>query len=162
MLYRDMGRRFVLALKHADRPELAKQASRWMENAGRTVLTPHTAFVPVPIHWTRLLSRRYNQSAELARALAHGTGLDYLPDALCRNRRTQVQDGLTVEGRFENVQGAIRLHARREHLLRDRDICLIDDVMTSGATLAASARACRDAGARQISVLVLARVVKAP
>ncbi|NNL18285.1 MAG: ComF family protein, partial [Boseongicola sp.] len=86
----------------------------------------------------------------------------YRPDALVRTRRTAIQDGLGVEARFSNVSGAIRPHPRRGDKLLERDICLIDDVMTSGATLSAATSACLDAGARRVSVLVLARVHKSP
>ena len=126
------------------------------------MLTPGTVLVPVPIHWSRLLRRRYNQSAELGRALARQTGLRFVPDALIRTRRTPVQEGLTADGRFLNVAGSISVHARRADALIGRDVCLVDDVMTSGATLAAATEACLEAGARRVCVLVLARVEKGP
>jgi predicted amidophosphoribosyltransferase len=110
------------------------------------------------VHWTRLLSRRYNQAAELARALSALTGLETLPDALVRTRRTPVQDGLGVDARFLNTDGAIR--AARP--LTGRSVVLLDDVMTSGATLSAATEACLAAGASRVSVLVLARVAKTP
>lgn len=160
--YRGTGRRLVLALKHGDRPELAKPASAWMLTAGHALLRRETLLVPVPVHRLRLLSRRYNQAAELARALARRGGLACCVDALVRNRRTAVQDGMGVDQRFANVTGAIAANRRRLSLLQGRDICLIDDVMTSGATLTAATEACHDAGATRVSVLVLARVEKAP
>lgn len=158
--YRDAGRRLVLMLKHGDRPDLAGPASTWLEAAGRPLFTPETVLVPVPIHWSRLLRRRYNQSAELTRALARRTGLPHCSDALVRTRKTPVQDGLTADGRFLNVAGSMAAHPKRAHMLRGRDVCLLDDVMTSGATLAVAAEACLEAGARQVCVLVLARVAK--
>ncbi|MEQ9039811.1 MAG: ComF family protein [Silicimonas sp.] len=160
--YRGMARRLILALKHGDRPDLASPAAEWLERAGGPVLRPDTLLVPVPIHWSRMLSRRYNQSAELCRALSRRTGIACCPSALIRTRRTPVQDGLGVDERFTNLLGAVHPHPRRGDLLRDRDVCLIDDVMTSGATLSVSSQACLDAGARRVSVLVLARVEKAP
>lgn len=159
--YRDSGRRLVLALKHGDRPDLAWPAAAWMQSAGAQVLRPGTLLVPVPVHWSRLIARRYNQAAELTRALGRRAGLDVLPDALWRQKRTRVQDGMTVHQRHENLEGAIAAHRTRGALLRGREVCLIDDVMTSGATLAASTAACHDAGASRVSVLVLARVMKA-
>lgn len=162
LAYRDSGRRMVLALKHGDRPDLAKTVAKWMETAGRPILKSDTVLVPIPVHWSRLVARRYNQSAELARALGQRTGLQILPDALHRHRRTPVQDRLTVEGRFANLEGAIIAHSRHGRLLAGRDVCLIDDVMTSGATLSAATHACHDAGAKRVHVLVLARVMKAP
>ena len=158
--YRDLGRKIVLSLKHGDRTDLAKPAAAWMERAGRDVLRPGTLLVPVPVHWSRLLRRRYNQSAELVRALSARTGLACCPDALIRQRRTPPQDGMTVDDRFRNMTGAIRMNPRRTVEVEGKTLCLIDDVMTSGATLSASAEALWGAGADQIFVLVLARVEK--
>lgn len=158
LLYDGNARRIVLRLKHGDRTDLARPAARWLADAGRDVLTSGALLVPVPVHWTRLFSRRYNQAAELARALSALTGIEVAPDALSRVRRTPVQDGLGVEARFTNTEQAIRA----AHALTGRDIVLVDDVMTSGATLSACAAACHAAGATQVSVLVLARVAKTP
>ena len=158
--YRDMGRRIVLALKHGDRLDLAGPAAGWMLSAGRDLLTDDTLFVPVPVHWTRLFTRRYNQSAELARAMSRKSGLRHCPDALVRMRRTAKQDGMTVEQRMRNMEGAIEPNPKRLARLKGATVCLIDDVMTSGATLAVSTQALRAAGADHVFVLLLARVEK--
>ena len=100
MLYRDTARRLVLALKHGDRVDLARPGAAWLRAAAGPMLAPGTALVPVPVHWTRLVSRRYNQAGLLARELAALTGLDWLPDALVRTRRTQMLDGLSRDQRF--------------------------------------------------------------
>lgn len=158
--YEGNGRRIVLALKHGDRTDLAHPSAMWMRNAGCDLLTDGTLLVPVPIHWSRLLRRRYNQAAELSRALAKLTGLETCQDALLRTKRTNLQNGMTVAQRQMNLQGAIQPNPKR--LLDGRRVCLIDDVMTSGATLAACATAAYDGGADQVSVMVLARVAKTP
>lgn len=160
--YRDAGRRAVLGLKHADRLDIVPACASWMVRAGRPLLTPDTLLVPVPAHWTRLLTRRYNQAAELCRGIANQTGLSSVPDGLLRTRRTLKQDGMTVDERFANILDAIRVNPRAKQLFDGRNICLIDDVMTSGATLSAATEALIDAGARQVCTLVLARVEKAP
>lgn len=160
MLYRDNGRKLVLALKHGDRLDLAAPAAGWMLRAVRPILTPGMLVVPVPLHWTRLVQRRYNQSALLAVELAKRAGLDHCPDALIRGRNTHTQDGRTREGRFDNMTGAIQPHPSRGARLRGRDVLVIDDVMTSGATLSEAALACLGAGASGVSVAVLARVAK--
>jgi predicted amidophosphoribosyltransferase len=108
----------------------------------------------------RLFRRRYNQAALLSAAIARGAGLDHCPDLLIRARRTPTQDGRSRDGRFANVAGALGVTRRHAPRLRGRDLLLVDDVMTSGATLAAAADACLAAGAETVSVLVLARVAK--
>lgn len=161
MLYGPTGRRIALALKHGDRGELAKPAARWMLRAAAPLLTPGMLVAPVPLHWLRLFRRRYNQAALLSARVAHGAGLEHCPDLLIRARRTASQDGRDREGRFANIAGAIRVHPRRAARIAGRHVLLVDDVMTSGATFAACADACRAAGATDVSVLALARVAKA-
>ena len=158
--YRDLGRRMVLALKHGDRLDIAESAATWMLSAGAPYLRDETVFVPIPVHWSRLLSRRYNQAAELTRALAARSGCNHVPDGLLRVHRTARHDGLSVEERMRNMEGAIEVNPKRTDDLRSRRVCLVDDVMTSGATLASGTRALKAAGVDHVFVLLLARVEK--
>ena len=158
LAYGGGARRLVLALKHGDRTELAKGAARWMHRSARDILTPETLLVPVPVHRWRLLHRRYNQAALLARQLARLTGGSCAMMALTRHRATLSQDHRSVPDRFANIAGSIRCTAGTS--VAGRHIALVDDVMTSGATLAVCADALRQGGASRISVLVLARVAK--
>ncbi len=162
LIYGDTARRVVLALKHGDRTELARPAARWMAHAARPIVVPRMIVAPVPLHRFRLLKRRFNQAALLGERVAQEAGLDWCPDLLERVRSTASQEGRDRRGRFENIQSAIRPHPRRGALAQGRPVLLIDDVMTSGATLAAAADACLAAGATAVSVLVLARVAKQP
>ncbi|NRA98777.1 MAG: ComF family protein [Rhodobacteraceae bacterium] len=158
--YEGAGRRIVLALKHGDRTDIAKPAAGWMWLATKPLLKPGMIVIPVPIHRARLVKRRYNQSALLAQHFAEFAELEYWPDALIRTRSTPLQDGLNQEERFANLDGAIMAAGHMRSRLDGASVVLIDDVMTSGATLEACARACLAAGADQVFVSVLARVTK--
>ncbi|NJS39170.1 MAG: ComF family protein [Rhodobacteraceae bacterium] len=160
LMYRDNGRSLVLALKHGDRMDLARPAGGWMLKAARPILQPGMLVVPVPLHWFRLIRRKYNQAALLSKGVAKAAGLDHCPDALIRHRPTGTQEGRTRDGRFANLVGAFSVPPRRAALIEDRDILVVDDVMTSGATFAAATEALFAAKARSVSVLSLARVAK--
>jgi ComF family protein len=159
-LYQENGRRLVLGLKHGDRTDLARAMGDWMAVRARPLLQDDTVIVPVPLHRLRLLRRRYNQAALLAQRVAHVTGRPICPDALIRPRATRPLEGHSRDARFAALDGAIRPHHRRQAQIAGRHVLLIDDVMTTGATLAAATEGLRVAGARAVSVLVLARVAK--
>ncbi|MFP7672350.1 ComF family protein [Marivita sp. S0852] len=150
-----------MALKHGDRHDIVKTAADWMIGAGANPLAPDTVVIPVPLHLTRLLKRKYNQSALLAQAIAARRKLVYCPDGLLRIRRTASLDGKNRADRFAELSDSIVPNPKRSALLKDRPILLIDDVMTSGATLGACSLACHSAQSREICVMVLARVAKA-
>jgi ComF family protein len=156
----EVARSLVHSLKYEDRLDLAPTLGRWMARAGRELLVDADALVPVPLHWRRLWARRFNQSAALASAVSSETGVP-VTTALKRIRATPQQVGLTRAERGENVQGAFRVPAAARAEVAGRRLVLVDDVLTSGATLDACARALLRAGAAQVDVLVLARVVDA-
>jgi ComF family protein len=159
-LYNDASRQIVLGFKHGDRLDVRPMLVRWLERAGAEILTEADAVVPVPLHWTRLFRRRYNQAAELARPLARLSGVDYWPDVLRRVRMTK-QQGRSAEARWDNVRTAFAVPKGAEKRIRDRHVVLIDDVFTTGATLRACAAKLMKAGAGKVDVLVLARAVPA-
>ncbi|MEP2717980.1 double zinc ribbon domain-containing protein [Pseudophaeobacter sp.] len=161
MLYKDKARHLVMALKHGDRTDLAGPAAGWMARAAAPLLRDNPLICPVPLHWTRFLRRRYNQSALLAEHLARQSGLDYWPDLLKRIKVTPSLEGKTRVQRFATLSRAIAAHPRHAALIQGRVVLLVDDVMTSGATLTACADACHGAGAAEVRVTVLARVTRA-
>ncbi len=160
MVYRDNGRKLVLALKHGDRHDIVRPAAAWMARAARPILQEKMLIAPIPLHWLRMLKRRFNQSALLAGALADEVAMPWCPDLLQRPRRTVPLEGRTREERFETMADAITVHPKRRRRLIGRQVLLVDDVMTSGATLAAATEACLSAGATGVSVVTLARVAK--
>jgi ComF family protein len=157
--YSDVARDLVHLLKYGDRLDLAPPLGRWMARAGAELLQDADLLVPVPLHWSRLWQRRFNQSAALARAIS---GLAKVPVAdhiLARVRATPPQVGLARAERARNVQGAFAVEKAARIDVKGRKLVVIDDVLTSGATADACARVLRRAGASRVDVLVLARVV---
>jgi ComF family protein len=158
-LYDAASRDLILQFKHADRTELTPLFLRWLSRAGADILAQADAVAPVPLHPARLFKRRYNQAAELARPLARQHGLAYLPDVLVRRRQTGSQAGKSGGARRRNVAGAFEVRAPTS--VTGKAIVLIDDVLTTGATAEACAKALKSAGAASVDLLVLARVKEA-
>ena len=158
--YDEKSRGPILALKHADRLDLVPGFAHWLERAGRILLDETDLIVPVPLHPFRLWRRRYNQAAELARALARRTGKPADPLALMRSRQTPSQgEMVSARARRRNVRGAFQVPDPQR--VAGRNILLVDDVLTTGATANAAAKALKQAGAAKVQVLALARVVRA-
>lgn len=162
LVYADKARKLVLALKHGDRTDLAGPLAGWLLRAAQPVLLPGMLVAPVPLHRWRFVRRRYNQAALLSGRLARQAGLAHCPDLLIRTRATAVQEGMGAEARYANMDGAITITPRWCDRIIGRPVLLVDDVMTSGATLEACARACLAAGATEVRVAVLARVAQHP
>ncbi len=149
----------MLGFKYGDRLDLARMMGRWMARAGHELTRDADALLPVPLHWRRLWARRFNQSAALATAISGICGVPVLHDALKRVRATPQQVGLSKPERADNVQGAFRVPSDQKISVAGRRLVLIDDVLTSGATVDTCARALLRAGAAHVDVLVFARVV---
>jgi ComF family protein len=155
----DVSRALVHSLKYGDRLDLAPTMGRWMANAGRELTATADAVVPVPLHWRRQWARRFNQSALLAEVISGVSGVPVAHAALKRVKATPQQVGLSQSERALNVQGAFRVAAEGKATLMGQKLVLVDDVLTSGATVDACARALLRAGAARVDVLVFARVV---
>jgi predicted amidophosphoribosyltransferase len=158
--YKGIGRRLVLGLKHGDKLDLTWPASAWMAARAAPLLHDDTVIVPVPLHWSRLIKRRYNQAAALAVDLGKHLRRPVIVDALVRIEKTKPLDGVGQVARFDEVRGKIKPHPKRGRMIAGKSVLIVDDVMTSGATLAAATIAAQDAGANNVSIVTLARVVK--
>lgn len=156
-MYNEGARQLVLRFKHGKRIGLAKLMGRLM--AGRLASAPADALlVPVPLHRTRLWARGFNQAALLAHAVASNTGHAVLPDALNRTRATPMLGGLGRAERARMMRASIVASRKGAAAVQGRDVILVDDVLTSGATSAACTRALLDAGARSVRIACFARV----
>lgn len=160
LVYRGVGRNLAMALKHGDRPDLAKPLGTWLAQAAAGIVVRDMAVVPVPIHPLRLMSRKYNQAALLSAQLARWHDIEHIADALRRERQTDSQGRKNLAARVENLRGAMSVHPARKRRISGRPVLLVDDVMASGATLSAAATALEMAGCGPVSVAVLARAVK--
>jgi ComF family protein len=160
MRYGDISKRLLLSFKHADRTEGAPAYGAWLARSGAELIALADVIAPVPLHRIRLFKRRYNQSALLAAALARTSGLPLVPDLLLRRRNTPSQGRLSISQRWKNVTGAFAVNPARRADLKGARVLLIDDVMTTGATVEICSRTLRRGGAQAVDVLVLARVVR--
>ncbi len=159
--YDDMSRIPILALKRAGRRDGLKVMANWMVNAGAHLIDASDLIIPVPLHYKRLVSRGYNQAGWLADAVGKQAGKPVAHTALTRTRATPSQANLSARARHRNVAGAFKVAARKTGKIKGKNVLLVDDVLTTGATLKAATKALKQAGAAQINVIVLARVVRA-
>ena len=157
--YDDKSRRHVAGFKFYDATQLAPMLATWMARVAREFATDADLIVPVPLHRRRLLMRRYNQSAMLAYGLGRELNVTVLPDGLMRLKYTPPQAGLTRAQRLNNVQGAFRVNPKMQPRIKGAKVILVDDVITTGATIHACTKALLKAGAGEVYVLTLAKTV---
>ena len=160
LAYDDASRPLLLGFKHADKTFVAPALGRWLHRAGIDLIAETDVIVPVPLHWVRLWRRRYNQAALLAQALGGQCRVPVAVGLLRRQRPTRVQGGLSRAARHRNVRGAIHIRPDQGARLHGQSVLLIDDVMTTGATLTECTRVLRKAGAAKVNVLTVARVLR--
>ena len=158
--YDDGSRRFILAFKNGDRTDAVRTFAPWMAAAGRSLLADADLLVPVPLHWTRLFARKYNQAALLAQAVGRLTARPVDVDLLRRTKRTRKLGTSGPRERARTVRAAFLVPAARRAVVAGRRVLLIDDVFTTGSTTGACARTLMRAGAAAVDVLTLARVVR--
>lgn len=160
LVYSGIGRQLVLSLKHSDRPDLAPALAGWLTDAARPLIRPEMIVAPIPLHLRRLFKRKYNQAALISARVSRACGLEHRPDLLVRQKHTQMQDHRGVADRFDNLRDAIAINPRLAASVAGRPVLLVDDVMTTGATLSVATQALLEAGSGPVSVAVLARAVK--
>lgn len=158
VIYNEASRKMVLDFKYGDRLHAIHTFAPWMIRCGQNLIDEADFIVPVPLHQKRLRERMFNQSALLAQEIAKRSNKVYIPDALLRTRHTLPQKGLNARARDKNVQGAFAVNAKQD--LKNKNILLIDDVFTSGATLNECAKVLKVAKAASVNVLTIARVTK--
>ncbi|AQS42194.1 MAG: ComF family protein [Candidatus Tokpelaia hoelldobleri] len=154
-----LARNLVTRLKYGARTDLAPWMATWMVRAGYDLVSACDMIVPVPLHRRRFWKRGYNQSAELARAIARICGKPFCPQLLARRKPTRPQVGLSAKRRADNVRGVFAVPPRGAAALKHKHIVLVDDVYTTGATVKAAARILKRAGAARVDVLTFSRVV---
>lgn len=155
--YDEKSNRLITRFKYGDHTQLAKIYGQWLTSAGKELLARSDLLIPVPLHYWRFVSRRFNQSAMLAGEISKKTGLLHLPNAIKRTRHTKQQTGLTKPQREENVKNAFTINKRYKQMVKGKNILLIDDVITTGSTIEQCTKALIKAGAAQVNVLTLAR-----
>ncbi|MCX5617814.1 ComF family protein [Bombella sp. TMW 2.2543] len=157
-LYEGQARRLIMGLKYGDRTEHAAILARFMAQAGQDILKPDALLVPVPVHRWRLWQRGYNQAALMAKILSRNTGVACCLDGLYRRSRTAALAGLSRQGRRKQVAGTIDIQPRHGDTLRGKSVILVDDILTTGATAEACAKALLENGCVSVDILVGARV----
>ncbi len=160
LVYNEPSKNIILPFKHQDRTDYARAMARLMLTAGQAMIDSADALIPVPLHFTRLFSRRYNQSALLVHELAKISGKPMMLHALKRHRSTQSQGHLSRDQRRKNVHNAFMVRSKNLAHMQGKKLLLVDDVFTTGATANACVMALQKAGAISVDVLTFARVVK--
>ena len=160
LVYDNASKSMILAFKHGDALHLHTTLVPLLLKCADDMVYPDSIIIPVPLHWSRLVKRRYNQAAILAQHLSKQTGTAYWPDALVRLRRTPPQGHMNAKDRFKNVAGAFEIHKNYMDKIIGKKFVLIDDVFTTGATLDECSKVLKAGGAESIHILTVARAVK--
>ena len=159
-VYSEQSRDMILKFKHGDRTDMAPAFAHWLARAGQDLLQTAEILAPVPLHRRRILKRRYNQAALIAAHLPRPPGCRYIPDLLHRVKNTGSQGGLNRRARYRNLSGAFKINEKFKADIAGKRVLLIDDVLTTGATVETCAAQIKRAGAHSVDVLTLARIVR--
>jgi len=157
--YNEFSKNPILSLKYHDRTQLAPVFGAWLRRLALPYQPKVAAILPVPLHYSRLVKRRYNQAALLADTVGESLNITVMNNALLRSKKTPPQAGLSKRQREANMRGAFMVSPAKKPLLKGKSVILVDDVMTTGATLEACARCLHDAGVVDVFVITIARTV---
>ena len=160
MVYDGTSAPLIHALKFQDQWAGLERYTAMLCAGGADLLASTDFIAPVPLHWRRLWRRKYNQSALLAYGISRKSGILCIPNLLCRTRYTKPQMRLKRSERAKNVRNGFAVSDKFVSEIAGKTILLIDDVVTTGATVDACAMVLKKAGAAQVNVLTLARTVK--
>lgn len=158
-IYDDKSAHMVTSFKYSDRLESRASYARWMARVGTEMLQEADYLIPVPLHFRKLLSRQYNQAALLATTLGKISGKKVLVNGLLRHKNTVTQASFNRRIRLQNIRGAFKVNPKFIDVLQDKNILLIDDVITTGATADECAKILLKAGAARVEVLTLAKTI---
>lgn len=160
LVFDEHSKKLIHDLKYHDKPLLLPLFGDWLFRAGNLWLeAENLVIIPVPLHFLRLLTRRYNQAALLAKELAKRSGKPFLLDGMKRIKHRPPQAGLSRDQRLKNMRGAFAVTPKHRDFLREKTVLLVDDVMTTGATLNACAKALKKQGVTNVYACTLARTV---
>ena len=158
MIYDDSDKNLILGFKFFDHTENANLLAAMLKVAGKDIFDAGVdLLIPVPLHYTRLIKRRYNQSALLATKLGEMSKISVDYFSLIRHRKTRPQVEFSGKARISNVKNAFSV--KNPQQIKGKRIVLIDDVMTTGSTLKECSSALKKAGAKSVDILTVARVI---
>lgn len=157
--YDDYSKKIIHKFKYQDQLHVLNYFVRLMLNMGKEVIDQSDIVIPVAMHKYKLLKRGYNQAALLAMRIATEKKIKYLPQALIKNNNSQAQAGLKKDERLLNIKNSFELNPKYKEFLKGKRILLVDDVITTGATILECCKTLTKAKPDKIFVLTLAKRV---
>lgn len=158
--YNEKSSKLITNFKYYDNTHSSNHFAKWLLRAGKDMIGDVDIITPVPLHKLRLLSRRYNQCALICNRLSEMTGITSYNNLLIRHKNTKPQAGLAFNKRINNVKSAFKINHDLIEQINDKNILLIDDVMTTGSTIDSCTKTLLNSGARNVYVLTIAMTVK--
>jgi ComF family protein len=156
--YDDFSKSIVLKFKHGDATYIGRQLATWLWRVSKDIVDDSSIIIPVPIHFFKRLKRKYNQSELLAQRLGMLGGILYEPRILRKEKNTPQQEGLSKNTRMKNINGSFGVDPKFSYLLSGKNVILVDDVLTTGATANECSKILKRHGAKKVFVLTVARV----